>query len=87
MLHNSNIHRCAATAELLITENNAKRHKDGMMIIKPGSLMAGNTNVVRCVILHTVPIIIRPDLCLENVQESLLFLNACFQLGYVEVDL
>ena len=79
MLHKSNIHRYAATAKLLITENNAKRYKDGMMIKKPGCLMTGNTNVVICVILHIVPII-RPGLCLENAQGSPLFLNACFQL-------
>jgi len=32
----------AAIAKPLITENNTKQGKDGVMIIKPGHLMIGN---------------------------------------------
>jgi hypothetical protein len=46
-----------------------KGKKDAVMIRKPGCLVTGNTNVVRCIILHTVPII-RPGLRLENSQKK-----------------
>jgi hypothetical protein len=42
-LHKSKIHGTAAIAKPLITENNTKRQKHGMMVIKPGCLMIGNT--------------------------------------------
>jgi hypothetical protein len=42
-LHKSNIHGRAAIANSLITENNTKRRKDGVVAIKPGRLMTGMT--------------------------------------------
>jgi archaeosine-15-forming tRNA-guanine transglycosylase len=42
-LHKSNIHGRAAIAKYLITVNKATRRKNGVMIIKPGRLMIGNT--------------------------------------------
>jgi len=42
-LNKSNIHGRAAIAKPLTTENDAKSEKDGVMIIKPGRLMIGNT--------------------------------------------
>jgi len=42
-LHRSNIHHRAAIAKLTITENNTKRRKDGVLMIKPGRLMTGMT--------------------------------------------
>jgi hypothetical protein len=42
-----------------------KGKKDGVMMIKPGRLMVGNTVMVGGVVLHVVPNI-RPGLCLEN---------------------
>jgi hypothetical protein len=41
-LHKSNIHSRAAIAKPLSTQNNAKRQRDGVMIIKPGHLLIGN---------------------------------------------
>jgi hypothetical protein len=42
--HKSSIHGRVAISKPLITENDAKRQKkDGVMIIKSGSLMTGNT--------------------------------------------
>jgi 2-iminoacetate synthase ThiH len=42
-LHKSTSHCRAVIAKPLIPENNAKRQKDGVMIVKPGCLMIQNT--------------------------------------------
>jgi len=64
-LHKSNIQGRAVIAKSLITENEAKRRTDGVMIIKPGCLIIGNM-----LYGHVVPNI-RSGLCLENAQGSL----------------
>jgi len=64
-LYKSNIQGTDVIAKPLITENEAKRRTDGVMVIKPGYLMTGNM-----LYGHVVPNI-RSGLCLENAQGSL----------------
>jgi len=68
--HKSNICGTSAIVKPLITDNNARRRKNGVMIMKAGVWWVEIRNMIRWVFLHVVPNI-RPGLCLENIQENL----------------
>jgi hypothetical protein len=79
-LHKSNIRGTGATAKPLITENNAKRlKKDGVIIIKPGRLMIGNTQYGQTSRLSRFSQHQTEFMFGERPRKPII-LNACFQL-------
>jgi len=68
VLHKSNIHRCAATVKLLITENSAKRQKRWCDDHKTWTTDDWKYQCVQmCRPHHSHH---RPGLCLENAKEA-----------------